>query len=94
MKIIVLDEYIETEDISSISEILKPSTAEFDDSGYSGHDEREWKHRFYIKFYNKKDIGIITEYDCKNHLKGLKELHEELIKLWTNNQSKIPKLNY
>lgn len=90
MKVSVLGNIIDTEDIYMITKVME------DLNNYS----------FEIKFFNHKEFTVSTYYHNvydssknskeNNELKKEKvsKLRDELIKLWSNNQSDILKLEF
>lgn len=67
---------VNLEDILDVSDIIPPSSYQFDDSEDSGDDEEDWMYRFEIK--TKDGIYTITE----NHVTDLKTTHVKLTQMW------------
>lgn len=90
MKFILLDNMYDLSDIKSISNILKPSTSEFDDSGRSGHNEIDWMYRIIVSFKGSGSV-IITKYDLEDSkYNTLEELHSALSDFWLNPNKYLP----
>ena len=87
----LLDNFLDTTKILSISDILNPSTYPFNDGEASRDNPDNWEYRFIITLMDKSPL-VIRSWKCDNNIDKLKSAHKQVIDFWSNNQSTIPKV--
>jgi len=100
MIISILGNNIKTENIYLITSSKFTRDDSDDEESYIVETikEKAFWYGFDIKFFNKKSITIeLSVYEVKEkeeNIPKVDKLREELIKIWSNNQSSIPKLEF
>lgn len=97
MIISILGTHINTESIYSVAPAHFTDVSDDEDDWIveTTKDNASW-YGFDIKFFNEKSITIeLGTYQNKEEkILKIDKLREELIKIWSNNQSSIPKLEF
>lgn len=102
MKIIVNDQIIDTENIFSISEVKEGATLNFEINFFNGKsmDVEVNNYLSTDEFTSIKSIQNIVERNSAfeklnaDRIEKFKKTWSELVNIWSNNQTKIPRFNF
>lgn len=89
MKISLLGNIVDLEQIYEITELRKPNTYRFNDSEFSGDNPDDWMWSFKVHFFNEKTKRILHD-----NKESIEKVRNELVDLWSNNQKDIIKIDF